>query len=64
MTKVLLKSFYNMGDKGSLAPGDTADVDEAEAARLIEIGAAAELPTEEAPKADKKADKKATGEQA
>jgi len=38
--KVILKSYYNRGDKGSEAPGAVISVDDAEGARLIEIGAA------------------------
>jgi len=34
---------YLSGKDGSLAPGSIVDVDEAEAARLIELGAAVEI---------------------
>jgi hypothetical protein len=53
--KIILKSYYNRGDKGSESPGSTIDIDKAEAERLIESGAAiAAGPAETAKPADEK----------
>lgn len=64
--KIVLLAYYNRGDKGSDAPGSVIDVDKAEAARLIEVGAARSYGADDAAKsaAAKAAAEKAAADEA